>query len=62
MWISSKKWKAFEKRIADLERESQSQRHVLTKHLSDHEHENKDLHNILKNIKKEFYRGTAQTL
>ena len=62
MWISSKKWKAFEKRIADLERETQSQRGVLAKHLSDHEQENKDLHNILKNIKKEFYRGIAQTL
>ena len=46
MWVSSKKWNAFEKRIADLEREVQSQRHALTKHLSDHEQENKDLHNI----------------
>lgn len=62
MWISSKEWKALEKRIADLEREVQSQRHALTKHLSDHEQENKDLHNILTNVKKEFYRRTAQTL
>lgn len=53
MWISSNKWKALEKRIADLEREVQNHRNVLIKHLEDYEQENKDFRNILESLKKE---------
>ncbi len=55
MWVSSKKWKALEKRIADLELENQSQRNALIKHLDDHIQESEELREILENIKKELY-------
>ena len=55
MWVSSKKWKALEKRIADLELENQSQRNALKKHLDDHIQESEELREILENIKKELY-------
>lgn len=60
MWVSSKKWKALEKRIADLELDNQSQRNALRMHLEDHRQENNDFHKVLANIKEELYKGIQQ--
>lgn len=61
MWISSRKWKDLEKRIADLEREVQNHQNVLIKHLEDHEQENKDFRNILEGLKKEVEKEIMLT-
>lgn len=62
MWISAKRWRTLEEKIAELEHGAQIQRDALDKHLSDHEQENKKIRNILTDIKKELYKGTAQIL
>lgn len=62
MWISNGKWRSLEKKVAELDREVQIQREVISKHLSDHAHENAELKAIIKRIKREaLYNGTAQT-
>lgn len=62
MWVSKKEWNSLQKKITDLENETQSQRDALIKHLNDHTQENEELCEILENIKKELYSGTEQTL
>lgn len=61
MWISTKKWRSLEKKIAELEREVQNHRDVLAKHLKDHEKENEDFRNILKSLKKEVEKEITLT-
>ena len=61
MWISTKKWRSLEKKIAEFEREVQNHRDVLAKHLTDHEKENEDFRNILKSLKKEVEKEITLT-
>ena len=62
MWIPKKQVNGLEKKVAELEHEVQIQREVISKHLSDHAHENAELKAIIKRIKREaLYNGTAQT-
>ena len=35
MWISKKKWKALEQRVADLEKEIRSQPEKIARHVAD---------------------------
>ena len=61
MWISTKKWRSLEKKIAELEREVQKHRDVLAKHLTDHEKENEDFRNILISLNKEVEKEITLT-
>lgn len=54
MWVSKKEWNSLQKKITDLEKETQSQRNALIKHLDDHTQENEELREILENIKRDF--------
>lgn len=62
MWVSGKRLKSMEKRIADLEKEVQGQQNAWKKHLSDHEQENQEIKEIFNRIKTEIYNGVQQTL
>lgn len=62
MWISNRKWKSIEKRIADLEQNVQSQQNTLDKHLDNHKQENEELRKTFEKIKEEIYKGIAQIL
>ena len=62
MWISNRKWKSIEKRIADLEKNVQSQQNTLDKHLDNHKQENEELRKTFEKIKEEIYKGIAQIL
>ena len=60
MWISKRRLENMENRIADLEREVQSQRNVLDKHFSNHKQENEEIKEIFDSIKREIYKGIQQ--
>lgn len=62
MWISKRKWKSIEKRVADLEQNVQSQQNTLVKHLDNHKQENEELRKTFEKIKEEIYKGIAQIL
>lgn len=52
MFISKKRRKELEKRIADLEVQVQSQQEIIIKHINNHEVESKELKNILEETKR----------
>lgn len=62
MWISKEKYQSMEKKIADLEKEIQSQQKALYKHLNDDMKEMKELKRILVSINHEFCKGEQQIL
>ena len=51
MWISKKRWKETQKRIAGLETAVQSQQEILKKHMNEHEESVRELKSIIKTIK-----------
>ena len=52
MWISKKKWKTLEKRIADLERKVQSQQELFKLHINNHEQSVSELKSIVDSLKR----------
>lgn len=54
MWVQKKKFDVLEKRIADLECQTQSQQNVMLLHLKCHDEESKELKAIFENIKEMF--------